>query len=187
MANSLIHLGPRTIMPQIHQVLFSDLVINIGVKGYFEKRYYQVIHYSAILLFFYSFATYYLAPLIIPIVMGDEWINIVPIFQLFCALVILNYITVINNEMAKILGFAYIYSRYVVIRSVLTILIILLASTYSLKMVVIALIILNLLVVIVDDIIFFKNQEEIIFKSSRLCIHIACWVWALFVISNSLF
>jgi hypothetical protein len=138
----------------------------------------------ALLLF--SVSAYAAAPSLIPAALGPQWLDSVPLMQIFVAVVVTGFLTPLNMDLAKIYGFAHAYTYYAVLRSVGTVGVLLLASQYSVLMVVIAWVIVGFASNLINDAIFYMKQDFVPLTGGKIVITGASWAWGAFVIVNAL-
>ena len=187
MGMNLTNLFPNALVPQIQQVVFTELSEKQLDHKYIAKRYYQfnlIVGISALLI---SLITFFLAPILVPIILGDKWIMIIPIIQLISISLPTGLLVGINNDLSKILGFNKVYSYFSVIRAITTITLLFIGSLYSLSYALFAWVFVSLIANIVNDILFFSNQKIIKYPISRFIIFGFTWSWVIFTLINTNF
>lgn len=183
--NIFTHLIPNAITLQVQKVVFSDIAQEKDNYRYYNMRYYQFFYLIGLIMVMISIATYYFSPLFVDVIMGSKWNQMIPVAQIFSAALPTGMIISINKEYSKILGFNHTYTIYSIIRSIITLIAICVASLFSLRLTVICWVIVALLANTANEIFFFRMQRAIEYKKSRLIFFIFAWLWATYIIINS--
>jgi PST family polysaccharide transporter len=181
MGHLIALLPPSASVSQVEQVLFTDLSANRD-PGHLKARYDAFSRIAGSALLLYSVGVYLLAPHLVPWALGQHWTDAVPVTQLIAASAVTGFLTTLNFDLARIMGFARVYSHYAVIRSVATVLILLWAVQFSLLGAAAAWIVVGLASTLVNDVIFFRSQNVIRPTFTRLLIVALSWTWAAFVL-----
>lgn len=183
MGMNLTNLIPNAIVPQIQQVVFTELSDN---TEYLRKRYAQFNLIVGSASFFISLVIFVAAPYLIPLILGKKWEAIVPITQIISVTLPTAMIVGINNDISKILNFTHIYSYYSVIRSVTTLSTIFIASYISLHYVLLAWCLISLITCIANDFLFFRFQKIIPLDKIKITIYVFSLIWATYVLTKLL-
>ncbi len=181
LGNQLAFLIPTLSIGPFEQVVFTDISEN-REKQRFNRRYYQYTWVAGITLLVYVVVFVLTAPVLIPWVLGDQWIEMVPILQMFCVVMPTGFMAVINTNMAKILDIAHIYTRYTFIRSFVTLAGLIVASFYSLHATVLAWVLSGLVFTLVNEVIFYRSQSIVIFRWQKRLLIGASWIIASWVL-----
>lgn len=184
MGAQLTNLIPNTIMVQVQQVVFTDISKNKNNLTHTERRYRQFSYLSYISMLIYSLVVVSVSPYLVPLVLGDQWLGVIPLMQVFSLGIPTGYLVMLNSELAKIYGFAHIYSYYGVFRGFFTIVMIIIGSLYSVKMVAILLVFSILVSNFINQILFYKFQKMIKFEYWKLGCFFVMWIYAAIVIMN---
>ena len=181
MGNLLSFTAPTASVLQAEQVVFTELSANPDA-AHLRRRYNLFTNVAGPLLLLYSIAAYMLAPALVAAVLGPQWQGAVPLMQIFAVAVITGFLTPLNIDLAKILGFPGTYTRYAAVRSTGTVVAILLASQYSTIHVVVTWVVAGLVSNLINDAIFYVKQDAVRLTYSKVAIIAATWAWAAFVI-----
>jgi teichuronic acid exporter len=181
MGNTMAFLLPATATTQIQQVIFTEL----SAKGNAENirsRYNQFTGIIGIALLLYSVATYFSAPILVPLVLGEQWRSAIPLIQIFAVVVVPGFLTPLNVDLAKVLGFAHVYTHFALWRSIATVIALLWASQFSTVYVVITWVAVGLIASLVNDAIFYRKQDIVQLTGMKIGLVCTNWVWAAIVI-----
>lgn len=181
----LAFLLPAASVPQAQQVTFTELLERRDVENV-RSRYNLFANRAGLSLLLYSVAVYLAAPLMIPALLGEHWRDVVPLTQVFAAVVITGFITPMNIDLAKVLGFIGSYTYFAAGRSVATVVAIAWAAQYSAMQVVITWVIVGLISNLVNDLIFYTRQDVVPLTRSKVALTGASWLWAGLVIIGAL-
>jgi len=184
MGNLLAFLLPAATVPQLQQVTFTELLGRRDVEN-IRSRYNQFATLAGVSLLLYSVAVYLTAPAVIPLLLGEQWREAVPLMQVFAAVVITGFVTPMNMDLAKILGFFGSYTYFAVVRCVATVIAVAWASQYSTMHVVITWVIAGFVSNLANDVIFYTKQDVVKVTRDKLALTCASWLWAGFVIMGS--
>lgn len=185
MANLLVFLLPAATVAQAQQVVFTELSARPSEES-IRGRYNHFTNVAGTALLLYSIAVYVLAPILVPWVLGESWRNTVPLMQIFAAVVITGFTTPLNIDLAKVLGFINIYTRFAIVRSVVTVIAILVAAQYSILHVVLAWVLVGFVANFANDAIFYSRQGVVKLTYGKVLITATSWAWALFVIGQAM-
>jgi len=180
--NTLSYLMPNAVAPQVQRVIFSDITQRKNDYNYYNLRYYQYFYIIGSLSFIFSVLTYFLSPLVIPLIMGGKWSQMIPLVQIFSASLPTGMIVGINSDYSKILGFSHIYTIFTVIRSAVTLAMIYIGSLFSLELAVTCWVVAALMANTANEICFFGSQKAVKYKNSKLISFIFAWLWSAYVI-----
>lgn len=180
MGQKLVNLLPLAIVFQIQQVVFSDLAKAQYNDSYYNRRYNQFIVYVGGLMLLYTMSVYFIAPIAVPLILGENWIEIIPILQIISASMVTGYLSGLNNEVSKLLGFARTYSVYAVIRSLITILSVVVAVQFSLQHLIVTWVVVSMSANVINEIIFYSSQTVIQVNKSKIIIYVFAWAWLSF-------
>jgi O-antigen/teichoic acid export membrane protein len=185
MGNLLAFLAPAAAVSQAQQVVFTELSASRSPET-IKARYNQYVNIFGPTLLLYSIAAYFAAPWAIPSLLGEHWRDTVPLMQIFAAVVVTGFLTPLNVDLSKVLGFIDSYTHFAVVRSVATIVALLVAAQYSLLHVVVAWVIVGFVSNLVNDLIFHSKQEIVRLTRGKIAVTCASWIWAAFVIASAL-
>ncbi len=180
--NQLAHFLPFSLVSQPMQVMYSEFSKEKNNYGYIQRRYYQFINISSLLLFVYVFLVYFLAPFVIPWVMGNQWKAVIPLVQFFSVVVITGAITSLNCEMLKIFNLGQILSYFTMVRSVITVSGLIIASFFSLDAVVKTWVVIMLISSLANEVLFHACQSVIPMRKQKYLINLASLLWAFFIL-----
>jgi len=184
MGQKLVNLLPTAFVYQIQQVVFTDLAQSPNNKEYVNRRYYQFVFITGLILVLYILCFYYLVPIVVPIILGPQWDALIPVSKVFSVSIVTAYICSLNNEVSKILGFARIYTYYTTVRSIITIIGILIAANYSLKHVIITWVGIGMISNVINEVIFYSYQKVVRLSPIKVFLYLSVWCWAIFTISQ---
>ena len=182
MGNMLAFLLPASSVAQTQQVVFTEL----SAKREDERlraRYNQFTVLAGVALLLYSMAAYLSAPMLVPLVLGEQWKDAVPLMQIFTAVVVSGFLTPLNVDLAKVLGFVHIYTHFALWRSVVTVIALLWAAQFSTLHVVITWVGVGFMSNLVNDVIFYRMQSVIRVTGAKIVLICASWIWATIVIA----
>jgi teichuronic acid exporter len=182
MGNILTHLIPNAVLSQTRQVIFSDVARQKNDICYASLRYYQFFYIIGLSAFIFSIAIYFLAPILIPVVLGDKWSQTIPLAKIFSVILPTGMVVGLNSDYSKILGFNRVYTMFSVIRAVATLILVYIGSLVSLNLVVTLVAVSSLFDNVVNEIVFFSNQKIVKYKNTKLIFFIFAWLWAAYVI-----
>jgi len=181
-SSHIANMLPNCIVGQTQQVLFTELSKRQFDDDYISYRYHHFTNMAGLFLVFYMLTVSMISPYLVTLIMGRQWGGIVPFIQIFSAGVIPAYLTSINMDISKIFGFASIYSKYAIIRSISTILLVTIMSFISLKAAACGWVFSNLCAAIVNDFIFYKKQNIIRNSRARVALFVFAWCWFIFIV-----
>ncbi len=181
MGNILAFLFPASSVAQTQQVVFTELSAKREVEQ-LRARYNQFTILAGGALLLYSMAAYLSAPMLVPLVLGEQWRDAVPLMQIFAAVVVSGFLTPLNIDLAKVLGFVHIYTHFALWRSIATVTTLLWASQYSTLHVVIAWVVVGFISNLVNDVIFYRMQSVVRVTGTKIVLISTSWVWATIVI-----
>lgn len=161
MSRRLTLLIPTNIMPQIEQVVFTDMAKNKNNSDYVRKRYYDFILISGSLLIILSLIIFWTAPLIIPLVLGEKWIQTIPMVRLFSLAFPFSALVILNQRISIIYNFSHVYTYFNIARGTITIAALYWASTIGINFAVFVWVIVAILFTIVNSTVFFLYQRNI--------------------------
>lgn len=170
-------LFPNVFIPQIQQVVYTELSRMQTSSDYIQKRYDQfslLIGGASLVL---SILTFVLSPIVIPFVLGDNWSAVVPLVRILSITLPTGLITGINNDLSKILNFNYVYSYFSIIRSLITLLALFAGSLYSVAAAVLMWSVVSVLSNTANDILFFSYQKTIKYPPHRFWYFGGTFVW----------
>jgi O-antigen/teichoic acid export membrane protein len=185
MGNILAFLFPTASVAQIQQVIFTELSAK-GNADQLRARYNQFTNIAGVTLLLYSLGVYLLAPMLIPMVLGEQWREAVPLMQIFAAVVVTGFLTPLNVDLAKVLGFVHTYTHFAIWRSIATVIAVLWASQISTVHVVVTWIVVGFISNLVNDIIFYRMQNVVHLTGTKILLIGTSWVWAAIVITMAL-
>jgi O-antigen/teichoic acid export membrane protein len=185
MGNMLAFLFPASSVAQTQQVVFTELSAKREVEQ-LRARYNQFTVLAGGALLLYSMAAYLSAPMLVPLVLGEQWRDAVPLMQIFTAVVVSGFLTPLNVDLAKVLGFVHIYTHFALWRSIATVTALLWASQYSTLYVVIAWVVVGFMSNLVNDVIFYRMQSVVRVTGTKIVLICTSWVWATIVIALAL-
>lgn len=180
MSSQLTLTIPSSIFPQIQQVAFTSLARDPESISKYYKRYYNAIMMTTLMG---SIAAYFLMPVLVPLVLGDKWLEAIDIIQLFSLSIATAYAVGINNEISKIVGFSHIYSYYAVVRSVATIVGLYVGSLSSLEDAVIYWVLISIIFNLINDLLFSRYQSVIGFYKEKILLYTMVAVWIVVALS----
>jgi O-antigen/teichoic acid export membrane protein len=181
MGNLLAFIVPAASVPQAQQVVFTELSETRSPET-IRARYNQFVDIFGPTLLLYSIVVYLGAPWVIPVLLGEHWRETVPLVQIFAVVVVAGFITPINVDLAKVLGFINSYTYFAAVRSIATIISLAIAAQYSLMHVATTWVIVALISGLINDLIFYVKQDIVKFTRRKLFIICTSWVWAAFAI-----
>jgi len=185
MGNILAFLFPAASVAQTQQVIFTELSAT-GDAEQLRKRYNQFTNIAGVALLLYSMAAYLSAPMLVPLVLGEQWRDAVPLMQIFAAVVVSGFLTPLNLDLAKVLGFVRTYTHFALWRSVATVIALLWASQFSTVHVVIMWVVVGFISNLVNDVIFYRMQNVVHLTGAKIILIGTSWVWAAIVIAIAL-
>lgn len=183
--NIFVHLIPNTVTSQVQKVVFSDIAKRQNDYNYCSLRYYQYFYIVGAIAFILSLSTYFFSPLVIPMIMGTKWNQIIPLVKIFSVALPTGMIAGINYDYSRILGFSHVYTIFILFRVALTLIAIYIGSLFSLELTVVCLVVVSLLDNVVSEICFFGNQGAVKYKNSKLIFFVFALLWATYVIMQN--
>ncbi|OGA55749.1 MAG: hypothetical protein A3G81_19500 [Betaproteobacteria bacterium RIFCSPLOWO2_12_FULL_65_14] len=181
MGNLLAFLVPSASVPHVQQVTFTELLQDRGADNV-RRRYNAFTNLAGLALLVYSVALYVAAPVAIPALLGEQWRDAVPLMQVFAAVVITGFVTPMNIDLAKILGFIGVYTYFGAARAAATVLAIAWAAQYSVVHAVIAWVVVGFISNLANEVIFYTRQDVVRLTGSKVALTAASWAWAAVVI-----
>lgn len=182
MGNMLAFLFPAASVAQIQQVVFTEQSANRDIEQ-LRTRYNQFTEIAGSALLIYSVAAYLSAPILVPLLLGEQWQGAVLLMQVFAAVAVTGFLTPMNVDLAKVLGFVHVYTNYALWRSVVTVIAILWASQFSAVHVVITWVLVGIVSNLANDLIFYRKQKIIQLTKAKIALTCASWIWVAIVIS----
>ncbi len=186
LGNQLSLLLPSLVLPQAQQVLFTEFSAN-RERTNVSQLYYKYVAWAGGALILYSVCAYYSAPWLTRIVLGDQWLGMVPVIQIISASAVTGYLASLNLEAARALGIVRPYTLFTVVRSLVTIVTVAYAATHSLYAVVIAWAGVAMIANVVNEIVFYTSQHVVPLRRGKIGIYVVAWVWAAYVVTNTRF
>jgi O-antigen/teichoic acid export membrane protein len=183
--NMLAFLVPAASIPHAQQVVFTELSAR-NDSELIRSHYNRFTYTASFLLLAYSIAIYLAAPLLVPAVLGAQWQATVPIIQVFAVVVVTGFVTPLNVDLAKILGFIGSYTYFAAGRAAVTVIALIWAAQHSTMHVVITWVIVGFVSSLVNDIVFYCKQDVVRVTSGKLVLTGIIWAWAAFVIVSVL-
>ena len=177
LGNQLAFLLPTVTIAPIGQVIFTDISSNRDQR-HLDRRYHQYVYFTGVMMLVYSVLSFLAAPALIPLILGQQWAGLVPVFQMFGLVLATGFMSSINADVAKILGFAATYTRFAVIRSVITLAVLIGAAFFSLKAVVIGWVAVGIVSNLANEIIFYRSQELVVWRWEKFGLMVIAWLWA---------
>lgn len=181
LGNQLAFLVPTIAASPMAQVVFTD-VSEHRDREHINRRYYQYVYMVGIAMLLYGVAGFFLAPDLVLLVLGSQWLEVVPVIQIFGVVMATGTMSMINADFAKVLGFAHVYTRFTIARSLVTLAAVLLAAKVSLEVVVATWVLSGMLANLVNDIIFYRMQDLIGLARGKVALIALAWAWAVGVI-----
>lgn len=181
-AHLLAYLVPGATITQAQQVVFTELSAD-GNPTKIRQRYEFFTNAGGALLLLYSVAVYLAAPVVVPLVLGRHWEQMVPLIQILAVVVVPGFLTPLNMDLAKILGFVRVYTHFSAVRSFATIMALVWAAHHSVLHVVMAWVAVGLLATLLNDVIFYLKQDVVRPTKGKVFVTAACWAWAGYVVS----
>ena len=185
MGNTLAFLLPAASVAQTQQVVFTEQSAKRDIEQ-MRTRYNQFTNIAGLALLLYSVAAYLSAPLLIPLLLGEQWREAVPLMQIFAAAVVTGFLTPLNLDFAKVLGFFHVYTHFALWRSVATVIALLWASQFSAMHVVITWVVVGFVSNLVNDAIFYMKQKLVPLTGTKIALTGASWVWGAIVVVEAL-
>lgn len=185
MGNILAFLFPAASVAQTQQVVFTEQSAKHEVEQ-LRARYNQFTVIAGVTLLLYSMAAYLSAPMLVPLMLGEQWRDAVPLMQVFTAVVVSGFLTPLNVDLAKVLGFVHIYTHFALWRSVATVIGLLWASQFSTIHIVITWVVVGFISNLVNDVIFYRMQTVVHLTGAKILLMGTSWVWAAIVIAIAL-
>lgn len=162
MSFQLSNLAPNGIYPQMNQVMFANAADNKECQESLQNLYTKNQLICAITIIPYSLLGYFLAPYLIPLVLGHQWQGAIMLTQIYLLTIASGVSCSINNELAKSLGFTKKYTKYALFRALATTLTALTFAPMGVETLVIAWCSCGFLCHIVNELIFFSSQKSIL-------------------------
>ena len=181
MGNLLAFLVPTATAPQAQQVVFTELSA-LRDKDHMRIHYARFVNTAGTLLLGYAFLVYATAPTLVPAILGEQWRTCVPILQVFAAVVSVGFVTPLNVDISKILGFVGSYTYFAAARAVVTVTALIWAAQFSTMHVVTTWVVVGLASSFVNDVVFYCKQNIIRVTAAKLALTLAGWSWAAYVI-----
>jgi O-antigen/teichoic acid export membrane protein len=176
MGAQVSRLLPDSLTGQIAQVIFTDIAKR-NDKKFMSHRYYQFINFVTILILIYSICFFILAPWLVSFVLGEKWENAVIFARLFVLQLPFLTMVILNQNLAKLLNFIGIYTKFTFWRSIITILGVIWFSFFSIYHVIFWWLMVGVIAPMINAFIFFKFQNTIHFKKSYLLIVGVNFLW----------
>ncbi len=185
MGNMLAFLLPTASVAQIQQVVFTEQSAKRD-PAQLRLRYDQFTNVAGFGLLLYSVLAWLSAPYLIPLLLGEQWREAVPFMQIFAAVTVTGFLTPLNVDVAKMLGFVHAYSHFAFWRSVATVIALLWAARFSAIDVVITWVIVGFISNLANEAIFYMRQDIIRLTGTKIFVSVATWLWAAIVIARHL-
>jgi len=176
MGTNLTQLVPNSIMPQIQQVVFTDLSRRKGDLRYLAKRYYQFVYILGLAALLFSIFLFLFTPLLVPLVLGAKWKCAVFVVQIMATQLPFIPLVLLNSDISKIYGFNHIYSYFSALRAIVTVIGVGIASLISLKITVYAWALIGALSPCANAFLFFKYQNMIHLTKWVFIVFCLCWL-----------
>jgi teichuronic acid exporter len=176
MGKNLGNIIPLTLIPQISEVFYTTVNKDKNNATLVNDLFYKFVFRLTLLSMLYTILVYFLAPLLVPIILTDKWNGIVVILQLVAIYIPLVILGNIFNRLANIYRYYryYTYSAiilpFIVIPSVIYI-----TSNYDVVILMKFLISLQMLNFAVMYIVFLK--ENYIIKIDIKLYSLVCFVF----------
>lgn len=177
MGSNLANFLPNAVVPQIAQVVFTDLAKRKGDIAYLTRRYYYFVYLVGVSSLGFSVTLYLLAKPLVLFLLGQKWNDSVIVMQAFSLIVPLIPLSLLNSQISKIYNFNHIYSYFATGRGLITVGLLLIASFYSLHMVLLAWVISGLLGASINNWFFFRYQAMVRASGKFLFLYCACCLW----------
>lgn len=181
MGSLMAFIVPTSSVSQVEQVVFTDVSSN-HAADHVRKRYHAFTITAGSILLAYAVAVVWLGPALIPLVLGPEWVDVVPYVQIFAVTAVTGHLTPLNTDLAKVLGFAGAYTRFTAVRSIATVIVLIAAARYSPLHVVAAWAVVGLAAAFVNDIIFYAKQDIVRPTPEKVVLVAAAWALSAWVI-----
>lgn len=180
----IVNTVPNCVVSQTQQVLFTELSRYKDNMEYLNHRYQHFMRNAAIFLVIYMLLMCFVSPVLVPMVLGQQWRSIIPIIQIFSCGVVVCYMTGLNNDLSRILGFAPIYTKYTSLRSIFTLLFVFIMAFVSLKAAACAWVLSSLIAAVFNERIFYKNQNIIRINKTKIAVFAASFLWFVFIVAS---
>ena len=102
--------------------------------------------------------------------------------QVFSVVVVTGFVTPLNVDLAKILGFIGSYTYFAAGRAICTVIALLWAAQFSAMHVVITWVIVGFVSSLMNDVLFYYKQDVVRVTPAKIALTVASWIWASFVI-----
>ncbi|GJM07769.1 MAG: hypothetical protein DHS20C11_00450 [Lysobacteraceae bacterium] len=180
MGGQLAQLGPNIVLPQAIQVLFTEFS-SFKDKTQIQRHFDRYVMIAGPASIVYAIAAYLLAPPLIPWLLGPQWVALVPVIQLMSATVPTGYLAMLNYETARSMAVVRPFTYYSVLRSIVTLGAIIVASMYSFKAVVFSAACVAIIATLVNELVFYRSQKAVRLLASKLVILCLALAWSIFV------
>ncbi len=174
-------LAPQALFPNVSQVLFTEFAKSDQNNELIVKNYRRYSLVAGGLLLLYTVSMYFAAPYLIPLLLGSKWQEVILIIPILAHSTVTGNITLINMEIAKIVGFSRHYSTYAVVRAAVTVVALIVAAQYGITVVAVVYLFLTLLFTLTNEVIFYISQDIVSLESSKVAIYVIAFVWAIFI------
>lgn len=181
MSMNLSLLLPNAVLMQYQQVLFTYSAKEKNNHAYLSHRYNQFINVSFALNTVYFICAYFLTPVVVPLVLGAKWIDIIEPVQLISLSVVSAYLVNPNGQFSQIMGFNHVYSYYSIIRSLVTAICVFVGSMYSLKIAIVTWVGVALISNFINFCLFKNYQNKIVISKSIYLKFIFVWILYVFI------
>ena len=182
MGNTLAFLLPSASVAQVQQVVFTEASTRIDSE-LIKVRYNQFTAVAGAGMLLYSIAVYVLAPTLVPLVLGEQWRAAIPLMQIFAIVSVTGFLTPLNVDLAKVLGFVHAYTHFAVWRSIATVIALLWASQFSTIHVVITWVLTGFVANLANDAIFYLNQNIVPVTAAKIAVTCTSWIWGAIVLT----
>jgi O-antigen/teichoic acid export membrane protein len=179
--NLLAFMVPAATAPQVQQVVFTELCSHPEPER-LRAHYNRFANAAGSALLAYAVLVYAAAPSLVPAFLGEQWHAVVPVVQVFAAVVAIGFVTPLNADIAKILGFISSYSYFAAARAAVTVAALAWAAQFSITHVVVTWVTVGLASSLVNDLLFYSKQDIVRVTPARLALTAAGWTWAAFVV-----
>lgn len=179
MGNNLANLLPNAVIPQVAQVVFTDLSRREGGGATVARHYYHFVYLVGTAALCFSIGLYWLAPYLVPLLLGQKWLDSVVVLQAFSLTIPFGPLVLLNIQISKIYGFNQAFSYLAAGRALLTIGLILAASFHSIGMVLVAWVASAMIGPTVNSLIFFRSQKFVNVTTKFVWLYGITCVWAI--------
>lgn len=177
MGGQLAQLGPNIVLPQAIQVLFTEFS-SFKDKTQIQRHFDRYVMIAGPASIVYAIAAYLLAPPLIPWLLGPQWVALVPVIQLMSATVPTGYLAMLNYETARSMAVVRPFTYYSVLRSIVTLATVAIASEYSIQAVIFGWVAVSIVSHIVNELVFYRSQSVVKPAIAKLLVFGMAVLWA---------